>query len=192
MCRVILYRETAKFVPDGSELILFVQLQLAIRNKTPSTVYYSYSVSYRFNIYWQGNEEIDQLSMGNVLEASKFHEKHHVNNKGLTFFSMTWQQAKEIIRKCPPYSLYNQASSPARNSPKSAKRNEIWQRGDVLRFCRIWKTEIYTPFHWYIFRSNGQLLWALKKLVLNDTYIGNKFWGYLHKLILIMPSPMSQ
>ena len=24
----------------------------------------------------QGNEEIDQLSMGNVLEASKFHEKN--------------------------------------------------------------------------------------------------------------------
>lgn len=77
--------------------------------------------------------------MGNVLEASKFHEKHHVNNKGLTFFSMTWQQAKEIIRKFPPYSLYNQASSPARNSHKSAKRNEIWQRGDVLRFAEFGK-----------------------------------------------------
>jgi hypothetical protein len=31
----------------------------------------------------QGNDEIDQLLIGNVLEASKFHEKHHINGKGL-------------------------------------------------------------------------------------------------------------
>lgn len=32
----VLYIETTEFVPDGSKLILFVQLQLAIRNKTVS------------------------------------------------------------------------------------------------------------------------------------------------------------
>ena len=46
----------------------------------------------------QGNEEIDQLLIGNVLEASKFHEKHHINGKGLKKKnSITWRQAKEII-----------------------------------------------------------------------------------------------
>jgi hypothetical protein len=53
----------------------------------------------------QGNNEIDQLLIGSVLEASEFHKKkkkHHVNSKGLkTQFSITWQQAKEIVRQCP-------------------------------------------------------------------------------------------
>lgn len=52
---------------------------------------------------------------------------------------MIWQQVKEIIRKCPPCSLYNQTSSPARNNPKSAKRSEIWQRDDVLHFAEFGK-----------------------------------------------------
>jgi hypothetical protein len=43
------------------------------------------------------NDEIDQLQLGNVLEASKFHKKHHANGKGLKKkISITWQQAKEI------------------------------------------------------------------------------------------------
>ena len=29
------------------------------------------------------NDEIDQLQLGNVLEASNFHEKYHVNGKGV-------------------------------------------------------------------------------------------------------------
>ena len=31
----------------------------------------------------QGNDEIDQLLIGNVLEATEFHKKHHVNSKSL-------------------------------------------------------------------------------------------------------------
>ena len=31
----------------------------------------------------QGNEEIDQLLIGNMLEASKRHEKQYLNSKGL-------------------------------------------------------------------------------------------------------------
>ena len=43
------------------------------------------------------NEEIDELLIENMLEASKFHEKHHINGKGLKKkISITWQQAKEI------------------------------------------------------------------------------------------------
>jgi hypothetical protein len=31
----------------------------------------------------QGNDKIDQLLVDNTIETSKFHEKHHVNEKGL-------------------------------------------------------------------------------------------------------------
>jgi hypothetical protein len=54
----------------------------------------------------QGNDEIDQLLIGNVLEATEFHKEHHVNSKRLKkVFSITWQQHKEIIGKCPTCSL---------------------------------------------------------------------------------------
>lgn len=38
---------------------------------------------YQAKIPGQGNEDIDQLSKANVWEASIFHEKHHINTKGL-------------------------------------------------------------------------------------------------------------
>lgn len=49
----VLYIETAEFVPDGSKLILFVQLQLAIRNRQ----YPLYSTHIQFHtglavFYW--------------------------------------------------------------------------------------------------------------------------------------------
>jgi hypothetical protein len=53
----------------------------------------------------QGNEDIDQLRTGNVLETATFHEIHPINEK--VFFkkkkSITWQQ--EIIKNvlCVPY-----------------------------------------------------------------------------------------
>ena len=38
----------------------------------------------------QGNADINQLLIGSVLQASKFHKKHHVNSKGLkNEFSIT-------------------------------------------------------------------------------------------------------
>jgi hypothetical protein len=44
-----------------------------------------------------GNKDIDELLIGNVLEASKFHEKQNFNRKGLKKkTSTTWQQDKEI------------------------------------------------------------------------------------------------
>lgn len=48
----------------------------------------------------QDNDEIVHLLMGNVLETSNFHKKHHNKTKGIEGdFSITWQQAKEIIFK---------------------------------------------------------------------------------------------
>ena len=74
----------------------------------------------------QGNAEIDQLLIGSVLQASEFHQKHHVNSKGLKKeFSITWQQAKETVKRCPTCSLYNQTRQPAGTNPKGTQRNEI-------------------------------------------------------------------
>lgn len=40
-----------------------------------------------------GDDEIDQLLIRYVLEASEFWEKYHVNYKGLKgVFSATWQE----------------------------------------------------------------------------------------------------
>lgn len=72
----------------------------------------------------QDNDEIVHLLMGNVLETSNFHKKHHNKTKGIEGdFSITWQQAKEIIRKCPICPLYNQTPLPAGSNPKSIQRN---------------------------------------------------------------------
>jgi hypothetical protein len=45
------------------------------------------------------NHEINKLLIGNSLEATIFHEKH-INRTGFKkkIFSITWQQAKEIIK----------------------------------------------------------------------------------------------
>ena len=61
----------------------------------------------------QGNTKTDQLLMGSVLQASEFHKRHHVNSKGLKKeFSITWHQAKEILKRCPTFSFYNQTPLP--------------------------------------------------------------------------------
>ncbi|KAL6080855.1 hypothetical protein STEG23_037101 [Scotinomys teguina] len=103
----------------------------------------------------QGNDEIDKLLIGNVLEASEFHKKHHVNSKGLKRdFSITWQQAKEIVRKCPTCSFYNQTPLPAGYNPKGTQRNDIWQM-DVFHFAEFGKLkyvhhtiDTYSGFQW--------------------------------------------
>jgi hypothetical protein len=57
----------------------------------------------------QGYNEFDQLFIGSVQEASEFHKKQHVNSKSLKKdFSISCQQAKEIVRQCPTCSLYKQ------------------------------------------------------------------------------------
>lgn len=82
-----MHTETAEFAPDNSETTsLFMRLQQAIRSRN----YQLYITHIHIRSHTglprplaQGNEEIDLLLIGIVLEASKFYEKHHVNEKGL-------------------------------------------------------------------------------------------------------------
>ncbi|KAL6030018.1 hypothetical protein STEG23_006786 [Scotinomys teguina] len=139
--RVVLHIETAEFIPDESELTsLFIQLQDIIRNrKHPLYITHIRSHTGLPGPLAQDNDEIDKLLIGNVLEASEFHKKHHVNSKGLKRdFSITWQQAKEIVRKCPTCSFYNQTLLPAGCNPKGTQRNDIWQM-DVFHFAEFGK-----------------------------------------------------
>ena len=69
-------------------------------------------------------------------------------------FSITWQQAKEIVKKCPTCSFYNQTSLAAGTNPKGIKRNEIWKM-DVFHFLEFGKLkyvhhtiDTYSGFQW--------------------------------------------
>lgn len=155
--RVVLHIETAELIQDYSELTsLFIQLQQKIRNRSyPLYITHIRSHTGLPGPLAQGNNEIDQLLIGSVLEASEFHKKHHVNSKGLKKeFSITWQQAKEIVRQCPTCSLYNQTPLPTGTNPKGTQRNEIWQM-DVLHFTEFGKLkyihhtiDTYSGFQW--------------------------------------------
>lgn len=78
--RVVLHIKTAKFVPNNSELAsLFIQLQQPIRS---ILFIYTYELPTGLQLA-QENDEIDLLLIENELEASEFHEKHHINGKDL-------------------------------------------------------------------------------------------------------------
>jgi hypothetical protein len=48
----------------------------------------------------QGNEDVNQLLIGNMLEELKFNKKNYVKGRGLTrHVSITWQEAKESEKK---------------------------------------------------------------------------------------------
>ncbi|KAL6093193.1 hypothetical protein STEG23_016117 [Scotinomys teguina] len=155
--RVVLHIETAEFIPDNTELSsLFIQLQEIIRNREhPIYITHIRSHTGLPGLLVQGNDEIDQLLIGNVLEASEFHKKHHVNSKGLKKdFAITWQQAKDIVKKCPTCSFYNQTPLPAGSNPKGIQRNEIWQM-DVFHFMEFGRLkyvhhtiDTYSGFQW--------------------------------------------
>ncbi|KAL6044970.1 hypothetical protein STEG23_011887 [Scotinomys teguina] len=155
--RVVIHIETAEFIPDNIELTsLFIQLQEIIRNREhPIYITYIRSHTGLPGPLAQGNDEIDQLLIGNVLEASKFHKKHHVNSKGLKKdFAITWQQTKDIVKKCPTCSFYNQTPLPAGSNPKGIQRNEIWQM-DVFHFMEFGRLmyvhhtiDTYSGFQW--------------------------------------------
>lgn len=82
--RVGLYIETAKLIPDDSELTsLFIQLQVIRNKKHPLYITRITSSIGLQSGLGQSNDRIDQLLIGNVLEASEFHKKHHVSTKGL-------------------------------------------------------------------------------------------------------------
>ena len=138
---VVLHIETAEFIPDHTKLTsLFIQVQDIIRNKL-RPIYIKHIQSHRglSGPLAQSNAEIDQLLIGSVLQASEFHLKNHVNSKGLKKeFSFTWQQAKEIIKRCPTCSFYNQTLLPAESNPKGIQRKDIWQ----VDFSTLWNLEI--------------------------------------------------
>ena len=60
----------------------------------------------------QGNEDIEQLSKANMLEASNFHKNTMLTLKFKGKNYMIWPQAKKIIRKFPTCSLYNHMHHP--------------------------------------------------------------------------------
>ncbi|EGV93609.1 HERV-K_3q27.3 provirus ancestral Pol protein [Cricetulus griseus] len=155
--RVVLHIEPAEFIPDDTELtLLFIQLQETIRNRN-NLIYITHIRSHTGlpGSLAQGNDEIDRLLIGSVLEASEFHRKHHVNSKGLKKdFSITWQQVKEIVRNCPTCSFYNQTPLPADCNPKGIQRNEVWQM-DVFHFAEFGNLKYvhhtidkFSGFHW--------------------------------------------
>ena len=83
--KLFFHIETAEYVPNNSELtLLFMQLQQVLRSKNftlPITHIWSHTgVPGPLD---QGNDKIDQLLRGNMLEASNIHEKHYINGKDL-------------------------------------------------------------------------------------------------------------
>lgn len=97
------------FIPDNSELtFFFLNTDATIRNKNyPLYINQICLHTGLLGPLAQGNE-INQLLVGSLLEASEFHDKHHANCWSLKGgFSVTWRQAnKEIIKKvvvCVPY-----------------------------------------------------------------------------------------
>ena len=73
----------------------------------------------------QGNAEIDQLLIRSVLQAPEFHKNYTINSKVLRKdYSITWKQAKEIIKRCPTCSFYNQTMLPARTNPKGTPKRK--------------------------------------------------------------------
>ena len=106
--RVILHIEIIEFKQDDTELTsLFIQVQDIIRNRL--CLIHITHIWFHTGLpgsLAQGKTEIDQLLIGNVLKASEFHKKHHVNSNGLKKkFSVTWQQAKEILKRYLTYFL---------------------------------------------------------------------------------------
>ena len=68
--------------------------------------------------------------------------------------SITWQQAKEIIKRCRTCSFYSQTPLPAGRTPKGTQMNEIWQM-DVFHFTEFGKLKYvhhtidnYSGFQW--------------------------------------------
>ena len=139
--RVVLHVETAEFILNDTALTsLFIQFQDMIKNWLCS-VYITHIQSHTGlpGHLAQGNAEADQFLIRNVTGPQNFVKKHHVNSKCLKKeFSITWQQAKEIIKRCPTCSFYNQIPLPTGSNPKRTQRHEIWQM-DMFHFTGFGK-----------------------------------------------------
>ena len=118
--------ETAKLIQDDSKLkSMFIQLQQMI--KTRNHLLYITDIKYHVDLpglLEQDNDEIDQLLIGSILEASNFLFKNTMLTAKVykKIFSITWQEAKKIEKKCPTCPLYNQTLLPAGNISISAPK----------------------------------------------------------------------
>lgn len=88
-----------------------------------SMTYHPHSVSHSLaRSIRTGNEGNDRLVIRRVLGASDVPENHYVNIKVLRKNSVTWQQAKEFIKKCPTCFLYNQTPLHTRSNSKGTNK----------------------------------------------------------------------
>lgn len=86
-----------------------------------------------------GNDETDQLLVGNVLETSEFPKKYHVNSKGWKKDFFYYLGTSQGNYKAMSYLFFEQqAPLPAGSHPKGAQRNEIWEM-DVFHFAEFGK-----------------------------------------------------
>lgn len=117
---VVLHIKSAELIPGNSELtLLFVLQDMQAEKWIAHFILRILSHTGLPGPFKKENKEINQLLIGNMLEISEFHKKHHINNRDLRKkFSNTWWQGKEIIKNCPACSLYNQVPLPAETNPK--------------------------------------------------------------------------
>ena len=102
--RVMIHIDTPDFAPDNTELTsLFLQLVETIRYRSnPIFITHIRSHMGLPVTLAKVNDDIDSLLIVNVLEASKFHKKHHVNIKGLKKdYYITWQQPRRLEDTVP-------------------------------------------------------------------------------------------
>lgn len=92
--------------------MLLTQLQQVIRSRNyPLYIIHIWSHTGLPGPLTQGNDEIDQLPIENVLDASEFHE-NHINGRGLKKKdSIAWQQDKEIIFLKRPHGFFIEPNS---------------------------------------------------------------------------------
>lgn len=135
------------------------------------------------------NEETNQLLIENVLEASKFYEKHHVNSKDIciciyihihTHLSLSIYILGLCVTKL--HCLLE----------VTLGHQQKWNLADgCISFCRIWKAKVCTSYHWYVLGvAMGNRIEFWEGWFCNFTFTGRKswlLWRYLYKLRLTMP-----
>lgn len=86
--------------------------------------------------------------MENVVEASEFHKKYHVNSKSLKKDFPISNKS----RKCPSCSLYYPTPLPPEGDTKSTQRNENWKI-DVFHFAGFGRlNHVYNIVHFLNFK----------------------------------------
>lgn len=99
--RGVLHIETSELIPYDSETSLeFIQQQQVIRKRI-HPLYITYQIPYIClpHPLVQSNDEINQLLMRNVLEASELNRKHYANRKCLKkdFFHHLTKQGNLLL-----------------------------------------------------------------------------------------------